>query len=283
MTYLSMRIVLATMLATALPGLAAAQFPPPPPPPGSPPPASSNPVENRWPEPPKPSQTGTGGQTPRSAPQSQAAQTRPAQTKPTPPKPHPRSRPAAKSAHQRTSRRPTDVIACSGVFGKDSSDLKLAQKYGARDITPGMVDGSDGSKINASILFPNDPKRRLEVIWSNETARTGTSVIAINGKSQWIAPKGLRLGLPIAALEKLNKRPFKLRGFGADGAATVLDWQDGALSSLPGGCKVGVRLFAKAKTTEKTLQSLSGDKEFLSSDKGLRAVSPIIGEILVGY
>jgi hypothetical protein len=169
------------------------------------------------------------------------------------------------------------------VFGKDSTHLKLAVKYDSRNVVFGQVDGPDGSKIPASILFPNDPKRRLEVLWNNEAARADTQVIAINGKSQWSAPKGLKLGLTVAALEKMNGRPFKVSGFGADGAASVVGWEGGSLTSLPGGCKVGMRLFADPKSAEAARSAVAGDKELLSNDAGLRAVKPTVGEILIGY
>jgi hypothetical protein len=265
MPYLRVRTLLAAALAAALPGVAAAQFPPPPPPPGAPAPT----LQDRWPEPTKPSPQQPGP--------------KPAQTT-APKRPSPRSAaaPAAPAAHKPHPQSAANVIICGGVFGKNSSHLKLAQKYDSRNIVYGQVDASDGSKINASILFPNDPKRRLEVVWNNEAARSDLSVIAINRKSKWMAPKGLRLGLSIVALEKLNRRPFKLTGFGKDGSASALDWQGGALTSLPGGCKVGVRLFVNAKTPEAARSAVAG-KEFLSSNAGVRAVKPTIGEILIGY
>ena len=178
---------------------------------------------------------------------------------------------------------PAYAVACSGVFAKDSTHLKLAIKYNSRNITFGEVDGPEGSKIPGTILFPNDPKRRLEVLWTNEAGRSGTSVIAINGKSQWSAPKGMKLGLPLAALEKANGRPFKLSGFGADGTAGVAGWEGGALSSLPGGCKVGMRLAADPKAPPEARNAVAGDKEFLSSDAGVRALKPTVVEILIGY
>jgi len=273
MTYLSVRMVLAATLVAAFPGVVAAQFPPPPPPPGSPPASPPTTVQNRWPEPTKPPQAGSSQKPAQPAPKRQPAQAKPAPAGATSQAPAQKPRPPSAA----------NVIACGGVFGKDSGHLKLALKYDSRNVAFGQVDGSDGSKINASILFPNDPKRRLEVVWTNEAARSDTSVIAINGKSQWIAPKGLKLGLSIAALEKLNNRPFKLTGFGKDGAASVLGWEGGALASLPGGCKVGVRMFADAKAPETVRNAVSGDKEFLSNDAGVRAVKPMIGEILIGY
>jgi hypothetical protein len=108
-------------------------------------------------------------------------------------------------------------------------------------------------------------------------------VIAINGRSQWSAPKGIKLGLSLAALEKANGKPFKLTGFGADGAASVAGWDGGALSELPGGCKVGMRLIADKKAPEAARKALAADKEFLSNDAAVRALKPTVGEILIGY
>jgi hypothetical protein len=65
----------------------------------------------------------------------------------------------------------------------------------------------------ASIIYANDPKRRLEVWWSDVDKRKDLYLIALNGSSTWTGPGGLRLGLSLADLEKLNRKPFKLRGF----------------------------------------------------------------------
>src|SRR5215471_9468791 len=60
-------------------------------------------------------------------------------------------------------RAPTTVIACSGTFAKDSSHLKLAMFFDSKNVTFTDVEASGGIKVPASVLFPNDPKRRLEV------------------------------------------------------------------------------------------------------------------------
>jgi hypothetical protein len=173
-------------------------------------------------------------------------------------------------------------IACDGVFGRDSNHLKLATAFDSRNVAFGDVDGPEGSKLQASIVFPNEPKRRLEVLWQDEEARANTALIVIGGQSQWTAPKGLRLGLTLAALEKINGKPFKLSGFDqADGAA-VLDWQGGALDSLPGGCKVGIKLAPAAKTPADALAAAAG-KELASNDAAVRATRPTIREIILGY
>src|SRR5437762_9055567 len=265
--------VLAATVIAALPGAALAQSPPAP---GS---SSPAPVQDRWPDPPKSPQAG--------APAAPAAQPAPKRTAPARAKTSPDGEelldtPAKKPAPAAAAA-PALTIACSGPFAKDSSHLKLAIKYDSRNLTFGEVDGPEGSKIPGTILFPNDPKRRLEVIWAKEGARSETSVIAINGKSQWSAPKGMKLGLPLAALEKANGRPFKLSGFDAEGGAGVAGWEGGALGAIPGGCKMGMRFAADPKVPKEARAAVAGDKEILSSDASVRALKPTVVEILVGY
>lgn len=179
---------------------------------------------------------------------------------------------------------PFRAVACSGAFSKDSSNLKLAMAFDSRNVTFTDVD-FNGSKVGASILFPKEPKHRLEVWWSNSANRSGIYLILINGQSAWSAPGGMRLGLTLAELEKLNHKPFKLKGFdkGKGNAATVSDWDGGALATLPGGCKSGVSLQADPKVAADALTALPADHEYSSSDPALRAVNPTVGEILIGY
>src|SRR5215470_17606394 len=138
----------------------------------------------------------------------------------------------------------------SGPIGQQQPPRRSApqgepdQPGGATTATPPHAESTrgDGPRLMASVLFPNDPKRRLEVLWQNEAARSDTHLIVINGQSTWSAPKGLRLGVALAALEKLNRKPFKIAGFDQPNPGSVSDWQGGALETLPGGCRLGIRL-----------------------------------------
>lgn len=175
------------------------------------------------------------------------------------------------------------VITCSGVFGKDSNHQKLAMAFDARNIAATEVDTAAGNKVMASVLFGKDPKRRLEVWWSDQANRSDTHLIVINGQSHWTAPGGLRLGLTLAQLEKLNRRLFKLLGFDKDKVAALSDWAGGQLGSIPGGCKVGINLRADPKTSAAALGAVSADHEYSSADTAMRAANPTVSEILIGY
>jgi hypothetical protein len=190
-----------------------------------------------------------------------------------PAKPAPRPKPAE----------PARLVTCSGAFAKNSGHLRLAQAYGVHNVEFTEVSGDDGSTLMASVLFPTDPKRRLEVLWDDDTQRAGTRMMVIDGQSTWTAYKGIHLGLPLAALEKANGKPFKLMGFEKGGMAIVSDWNGGALGLLTDGCKVGVRLKPDPKAAAGTFEAAGSDKEFASGDPAIRAAKPTIGEIIVGY
>jgi hypothetical protein len=178
---------------------------------------------------------------------------------------------------------PPHVIKCSGAFAKDSSEVRLAALFGKDSISWTQVAGPEGSKLNASVLYPNDPKRRLEVLWNVEDSRSGTQVIDINGQSTWIAPMGLKLGMPMAAIEKLNKKPFSLKSFGGENGGQVTSWNGGALTALPGGCKVSIRFAPDPKAAAQTKTDLQSDKEILSNLAALKIASPKVTEIIIGY
>jgi hypothetical protein len=174
-------------------------------------------------------------------------------------------------------------IACGGVFGKNSSHLKLAMVFETKNVDFAQVDAGSGTTTMASVLFAKDPKRRLEIWWTKQESRSDTHLIVINGQSTWTAPGNLHLGLTLAEVEKLNHKPFKLIGFNKDSVAAGSDWNGGALAAPPGGCRLGVSFRADPKATADALGALPADKEFASDDPAMRAVNPKVSEILVGY
>jgi hypothetical protein len=175
------------------------------------------------------------------------------------------------------------TVACSESFGKDSNHLKLAMGFGLKNVTTTDVQAKDGTKVDASVIFPDDPQQRLEVWWTNASWHSGTYLIVIAGKSDWTAPGGLRLGLTLAELEKLNHKSFKLKGFDKDGIANISDWDGGALGSLAGGCRSGVNLRADPKASARIIGALSPTKEYASSNPQMRVAKPTVSEILIGY
>jgi hypothetical protein len=178
--------------------------------------------------------------------------------------------------------RAAHVVTCSGVFAQDSSHQKLAMAFDTRNVAYTQVDADSGTKP-ATVLYAKDPKRRLEVWWTDPISRSHTHLIVINGQSAWGAPGGLSLGLTLPEVEKLNGKPFKVLGFSKGRVAALSDWDGGALATPPGGCKLGLSLRADANASASALAALPAEHEYASGDTALRAVNPTVSEILVGY
>ena len=63
--------------------------------------------------------------------------------------------------------------------------------YDPKNVEFSEVEAGSG-KTMASIIYPKEPKHRLEIWWSNVDKRKDTYLIAINGVSTWTGPQGLR-------------------------------------------------------------------------------------------
>lgn len=178
----------------------------------------------------------------------------------------------------------SDRLACTGPFGADTSHAALAEIVGKDSIVFQKVDGAEGEKIGATVLFPKNPQRRIELIWADDKKRRGLANLRLSEKSVWIAPNGLKIGMSLAEVEKANGRPFVLSGFDWDYGGYVTDWKGGALDApIKGGCKVQVRFTVPEDAPEAAASAVSGDREIPSNDKNMRAVKPVIGSLGFGF
>jgi hypothetical protein len=178
---------------------------------------------------------------------------------------------------------PTRVLKCEGPFARNASHADLVKAFGSSNVVYRDVEGVDGEPIKASVVYPNDPKAKLQVIWSDEKARRGPTVM-VKDQSAWAAANGIRIGTELAEVEKLNGKPFKLSGFDWDYGGHVRDWQGGALSKLqPGGCILAVRFVHPEDVPEENLAKVTGDVDILSDSADVRAVEPYVRLLLISY
>ena len=109
-----------------------------------------------------------------------------------------------------------DVLGCEGAFARDTTHAKLVAAFGAKNVAFKEVDAAEGSKGRATVLFDDDPTKRIVVFWHDEK-RTRPSMIKVSAPSLWVGPGGIGNGMKLTDVEKLNGKPFKLAGFDWDG------------------------------------------------------------------
>jgi hypothetical protein len=176
-----------------------------------------------------------------------------------------------------------DVLACEGAFAKDTTHARLVETFGKPNVAFVDVDGDHGVKVKASVIYPDDPHQRVDVIWRDEKLRRRPAVIRVDFRSEWRALKGLHIGTELVEVEKINGKAFKLTGFDWELGGRVTNWQGGALAKVPGGCEFRVGFNPWADAPDGARDKVSGEKEFLSSDPNMRATMPTVSEIILSY
>ncbi|OQW56071.1 MAG: hypothetical protein A4S14_10765 [Proteobacteria bacterium SG_bin9] len=178
---------------------------------------------------------------------------------------------------------PAPVLACGGPFAKTTSHAKLAAEFGEKNVVYKDVDGPEGRKMKATILFENDPVKQIVVTWRDQAARNGISSIIASAPSTWVGPGGIRNGLPLKQVEKLNGGVFNINGFEWGGGGFASGFK-GPLASPPGGCVLSIRFEPGiANPLPKKFAAIVGDKKIPSSDRLMRRAKPMVSEWSVSY
>lgn len=177
-------------------------------------------------------------------------------------------------------------LACGGPIAQAASAASLASAFGAGNVRKADIDVAEGATEPGTVLFPDDPRRRLEILWHDAEKERRPSLIRVGEGSDWriATPTGdVRMGLPLAEVEKLNGKPFTLNGFEWDYGGYATDWKGGTLGRLPGGCIMGLRFATDPQADEKAMLKVAGDVEFSSSAAVMRAVRPSVTQMTISW
>ena len=175
------------------------------------------------------------------------------------------------------------AIGCAGTFARDTTRAQLVAAFGAANVIDQVAPGPEGHPPDVTtIVFPRDPGRRLEVRWHDPVARARPFASIFTRPSRWEAPLGVRVGMSIDALERLNGKPFSIGGF--EGLIDGMSWFDGgALDHIAGGCTVGVTMAPNVKLPRAKMNRIQDDDQHPSTDPIMRAAKPTVWQVQVVY
>ena len=85
-------------------------------------------------------------------------------------------------------------------------------------------------------------------------------------------------------VERLNRRPFRLAGFGYDHSGTQVSWQGGKLEATASSpCKVRA-VFSEGRGVEvEALTRQVSGREFSSGDPAMQAINPRVEKLWLAY
>jgi len=168
-----------------------------------------------------------------------------------------------------------------------ADERTMIETFGRGNVDSGEIHVGEGEILPATVLFPEDPERRLKVTWHDPEERSSPERIVIEEKpSRWSVQPGFSTGTTLDSLEKLNGRPFELLGFDWDYAGTVVNWSEGRLDSLESESRwLVVRLRPtdedRERVGEEMMARVMGDAMFGSDHRVMREVNPQVYQILM--
>ncbi|MEM9987537.1 MAG: SH3 domain-containing protein, partial [Bacteroidota bacterium] len=145
-----------------------------------------------------------------------------------------------------------------GPITLHTSEADLIQLYGPDNVGRSKVKKPGASAESCTVVFPNT-KDEIRITWKNAQAHREVSAVYImNVGSSWFTPQGLRMGLPLMELTKVNQAPLSFYGFGWTYAGTVKGWGKGKLAPYSKGFYV--MLSPGDQAASSGLTSFKGDK-----------------------
>jgi hypothetical protein len=176
-------------------------------------------------------------------------------------------------------------VTCSAPWASGATETTLRIAF--RDqVRAENVDIGEGEEAPGALVYPDDPRQTVFVVWKDAAGRYPLSV-EIREKSQQVTYGGIGIGTTLKALERLNGRPFELAGFDWDYSGTVTSWEGGRLETVGGSvCELKVRLDpgpTNRQEQKAALDATAGDRLFKSSDRNMQILNPKVYEVLLLY
>ena len=147
------------------------------------------------------------------------------------------------------------------------------------------VDVGEGQTEPGTVLFADDPERKLEITWKDPVNKRNPKSIQIGGKkSVWKTAEGISLGSSLQEIERINGGPFTLAGFGWDYSGTVTSWKNGRLAApFSKNGRILLRLTPERENalSRRELNAVSGDSDHSSREPAMQKLNPRVYQIIV--
>lgn len=118
-----------------------------------------------------------------------------------------------------------------GKLHNEVSVNELIKLYGNENVTT-YRDTINGKAFATTVLFEGQ-LNELQILWHNEELLQYPSMCSYNNeKAVWQAPEGIKIGMTLAELEKINGKPLDFMGFHTGQGGLITNWQEGKLKSI---------------------------------------------------
>jgi hypothetical protein len=187
------------------------------------------------------------------------------------------------------------LFACES-FPRDFTEDDLRARFGAENVIRDQVTFFDDGPQETTVVFPDDPSRRLFITWSDLENGTGPGGVRISDfESRWRNVDGLSVGDTLLAVEEANGWPFRLNALTFEGGGRVRNWGEGRLTDLESElpeCRmvIGFGFRANAALDPLLVRQVSSllirdlsPRGLSSGHPALRELNPVIDLMVISY
>ena len=180
-----------------------------------------------------------------------------------------------------------------GPITAETSEVMLERLYGADNVETADVEIGEGFTEPGTVVYPEDPQRRLEVVWLDQSRLVVKEVRLTGETSAWHTRDGISLGTTLKEIEVINRFPFRLAGFAWDYGGTIVGCGRGRLGMI--GCADGdddtessrsryivIRLGPDVEARgEPAYRQVIGERVFSSGHPAMQKLNPRVYQIVV--
>jgi len=178
-----------------------------------------------------------------------------------------------------------------GPITAATTRAELDTLFGKENVHDGSFEGGDVPEA-ATVIWGGDSSTALAITWDRERpAAIHVCVGTQTGPCRWRTASGIRIGMPIRELEKVNGKSFQIAGLGI-GQGKVVSWRKGALetdSAVCGQLVVRIAPLAEAEgrplsqNETSTMKQLQGDKPVTSSWVATTDLDPVVSGLTLEF
>lgn len=172
-----------------------------------------------------------------------------------------------------------EPIGCAWpVYGGDTAQT-VQDRFGS-DARMETLYGAEGSEFEGLVLWPDDPARRIEVLFEEDNPDLRVSGLRLREGARWQIA-GVGVGDSLARVRELNRKPFTLWGFAWDYGGYVRDLQGGTLATMPGGCGLTIRF--DPDDNVRLPDAIVGEVKLSSDDRRVAAAKARVSQLTLEF
>lgn len=173
---------------------------------------------------------------------------------------------------------PTEITCEWPVRSGDTAET-VRERFGDQARSEVLL-GGEGYEFEGMFLWPDDPARRVEVLFEEDNPDLLVSGLRLLDDAAWPVA-GVRLGDPLEQVREANGAPFEFWGFGWDYGGYVATLDEGRFVSLAGGCELLMR-FSPDDDVDLP-DALVGEVKVSTEDPRVKATKARVSQLVVSY